>query len=90
MNPTSGTSVNPILVQLNQTTGTFTYQRRAASGLTYKILISTTLAAGSWTEDAAGQVAGAVDGNGNETVVVTLSGAKPLGDAKLFVRVSAQ
>ncbi len=90
LNPTSGTSVNPILVQLDPTNGTFTYQRRADSGLTYKILKSTTLEAGSWTEDAASQVAGAVDGNGNETVVVTLSGTKPLGDTKLFVRVSAQ
>ena len=77
-------------IQLDKTTGTFTYQRRAATGLTYKILKSTTLAAGSWTEDAAGQVAGTVDENGNETVVVTLSGAKPLGDTKLFVRVAAQ
>ena len=88
--PISGSSVNPILIQLDKTTGTFTYQRRAATGLTYKILKSTTLAAGSWTEDAAGQVAGTVDENGNETVVVTLSGAKPLGDTKLFVRVAAQ
>jgi autotransporter-associated beta strand protein len=89
LSPISGSSVNPIVVQLNKTTGQFSYQRRAASGLTYKILTSTTLATGSWTEDlTAGQVAGAIDGNGNQTVVVTLTGA-PLAASKLFVRVAA-
>lgn len=87
LSPISGSSVNPILVQLDKTAGTFTYQRRAATGLTYRILTSTDLVA--WTEDAtAGQVAGAVDGNGNQTVVVTLTGA-PLTAPKLFVRVAA-
>ena len=89
LNPISGSSVNPITVQLNKNTGTFTYQRRAGTGLAYTVLKSTTLAAGSWTPAGAGEVAGAVDGNGNESVVVTLPGA-PLGDAKLFVRVAAQ
>jgi len=89
LNPISGSSVNPILVQLNQNSGTFTYQRRAGTGLAYTVLKSTTLAAGSWTPAGAGEMAGAVDGNGNESVVVTLPGA-PLGDAKLFVRVAAQ
>ena len=53
LSPISGSSVNPILVQLDKGAGTFTYQRRAGTGLTYKILTSTTLQAGSWTEDAA-------------------------------------
>jgi Carbohydrate esterase, sialic acid-specific acetylesterase len=91
LNPISGSSVNPILVALNKTTGQFSYQRLAASGLTYRILTSTTLAADSWTEDVdatAAQVAGATDGNGNQTVVVTLSGA-PLTEPKRFVRVAA-
>jgi autotransporter-associated beta strand protein len=89
LSPISGSSVNPIVAQLNKTTGQFSYQRRAGSGLTYKILTSTTLATGSWTEDlTAGQVAGATDGNGNQTVVVTLTGA-PLAAPKLFVRVAA-
>jgi autotransporter-associated beta strand protein len=90
LSPISGSSVNPILVQLSKTEGTFTYQRRAATGLTYKILTSTTLAAESWTEDTvatAGQVA-TLSGS-NETVVVTLTGA-PLDAPKLFVRVSAE
>ena len=90
LSPILGSSVNPILVQLNKTTGQFSYQRLAASGLTYKVLTSTTLAVGSWTQDvAASQVAGPTDGNGNQTVVVTLTGA-PLAATKLFVRVSAE
>jgi autotransporter-associated beta strand protein len=89
LNPLSGSSVNPILVQLDKTTGQFSYQRRSDTGLTYTILKSTTLAAGSWSSASASQAAGAVDGNGNQTVVVTLPGA-PLTDAKLFVRVSAE
>jgi len=89
LNPLSGSSVNPILVQLDQTTGQFSYQRRSGTGLTYTILKSTTLAAGSWSSASASQAAGAVDGNGNQTVVVTLPGA-PLTEAKLFVRVSAE
>jgi autotransporter-associated beta strand protein len=89
LSPISGSSVNPILVQVNKTTGQFSYQRLAASGLAYKILTSTTLATGSWTEDlTASQIAGATDGNGNQTVVVTLTGA-PLAASKLFVRVAA-
>ena len=90
LSPISGSSVNPILVQLNKTAGTFTYQRRAATGLTYKILTSTDLV--NWPEDAtatAGQVVGTVDINGNQTVVVTLTGA-PLTATKLFVRVAAE
>jgi fibronectin-binding autotransporter adhesin len=90
LSPISGSSVNPILVSLDKTTGTFTYQRRAATGLTYKVLTSTTLAAGSWTEDTvatAGQIATA--SGSNETVVVTLTGA-PFAAAKLFVRIAAE
>jgi autotransporter-associated beta strand protein len=89
LNPLSGSSVNPILVQLDKTNGQFSYQRRADTGLTYTILKSTTLAAGSWSSASANQASGAVDGNGNQTVVVTLPGA-PLTDAKLFLRVSAE
>ena len=87
--PNSGSSVNPILAQLDHSTGTFTYQRRKPSltGLTsYKILTSTDLA--TWTEDAtAGQVATAIPATDNESVVVTLT--TPPTAAKFFVRVSA-
>ncbi len=88
LSPINGSSVNPILVQVNKTTGTFTYQRRAGTGLTYKILTSTTLAAGSWVEDLTA-VQSATPGGDNQTVVVTLTGA-PLPATKLFVRVAAE
>ncbi|MDP3849270.1 MAG: autotransporter-associated beta strand repeat-containing protein [Luteolibacter sp.] len=89
LNPTLGTSVNPITVPLNKTTGTFTYTRRKLSLVTplaYTVKTSTDLA--TWTPasisgesiTAAGDI---------ETVVVTLSGA-PLSAPKLFVRVSAE
>jgi autotransporter-associated beta strand protein len=87
LNPLSGSSVNSILVQLNKTTGTFSYQRRAGTGLNYKILTSPDLVA--WTHDAtAGQAA--TSAGSNETVVVTLTGVKPLTATKLFVRVAAE
>ncbi len=87
--PISGSSVNPILVQLNKTSGTFTYQRRSGTGLNYTVLKSTTLAAGSWAPAGGSESPGGVDGNGNVSVLVTLPGA-PLGDTKLFVRVAAE
>jgi hypothetical protein len=46
LNPTLGSSVNPITVPLDKTTGTFTYTRRAtpaASGLTYTVFTSSDL-----------------------------------------------
>jgi hyaluronate lyase len=87
LSPVDGSSVNPILVQLNKAAGTFTYQRRAGTGLTFRILTSTDLRA--WPEDeTAAQVPGPVDGNGNETVVVTLTDA-PLTATNFFVRVAA-
>ena len=47
--PNSGSSVNPITVQLSKTTGQFTYQRLNGSGLTYTIWTSPDLV--TWTED---------------------------------------
>jgi len=85
--PDSGSSVNAILVPLDKGTGTFTYQRRSSTGLTYTIWTSDDL--GTWTEDTtAGQVAGTPDVNNVETVTVTLTGA-PLTATRLFVRVQA-
>ena len=83
--PNSGSSVNPITAQLDKTTGQFTYQRLAASGLTYSIWTSPDLV--TWTQDnTAGQVA--TPAGNNESVAVTLTG--PLTASKLFVRVKAQ
>lgn len=86
LNPLNGSPANPVLVQLNKSTGTFTYQRRAGTGLTYRILTSTDLV--SWTHDATASQAATPSGS-NETVLVTLTGA-PLSASILFVRVAAQ
>jgi autotransporter-associated beta strand protein len=88
LNPTLGSSVNPITKQLNKTTGQFSYTRLSTSGLAYTVWTSENLVA--WTKDTgATQAAGTPDGNGVQTVVVTLGAAKPLTTAKLFVRVEA-
>jgi autotransporter-associated beta strand protein len=90
LNPNSGTSANPIIVPFHKTTGTFSYTRRDPSltGLGYKILISTTLQAVSWTEDTgAVQTPGPVSG-GTQTVAVQLSPSL-LSASKLFMRVEA-
>ncbi len=86
--PNSGSSVNPILVQLNKTAGTFTYQRRSSTGLNYTIWTSPDLI--TWTQDTTAiQAPGTPDGNNVQSVVTTLTGA-PLTATKLFVRVKAQ
>lgn len=90
LNPNSGTSANPIIVPFHKTTGTFSYTRRDPSltGLSYKILTSTTLQAASWTEDTgAVQTPGPVSG-GTQTVAVQLSPSL-LSAPKLFMRVEA-
>ena len=90
LSPIDGSAVNPILVQVNKTTGTFAYQRRAATGLTYRIFTSTTLAATGWTEDLPATLSQIATPNGsNETVAVTLTGA-PFSAPRLFIRVAAE
>ena len=56
LSPIDGSSVNPILVQINKTAGTFTYQRRAGTGLNYRILTSIDLV--SWPEDLTAATSG--------------------------------
>jgi hypothetical protein len=89
LNPTLGSSVNPITSPLDKTTGTFTYTRRKLSLVTplaYTVKTSTDLSV--W--DPASVSGESITTAGDiETVVVTLSGA-PLGAPKLFVRVSAE
>ena len=87
LNPRSGSSVNPITIPLNKAAGTFTYQRRTSTGLTYKVWTSTNLV--SWTIDAGAVLPTVTPVGGNETVAFTLTGA-PLTAPKLFVRVSAE
>ncbi|MCX6878112.1 MAG: autotransporter-associated beta strand repeat-containing protein [Verrucomicrobia bacterium] len=87
LDPTKGSSVNPITIALDQATGKFSYTRLAASGLAYHVLTSTDLQA--WAEEAYPvneTVTGTVDGV--ETVEVTVAALPANG--KLFVRVAAQ
>ena len=84
LDPTTGSSVNPITQQLAG--GVFKYTRTANSGLTYKVYYSTTLSA--WTLDASATQTPAAAVGGVETVTVTLAAAAPLA-GKLFVRVKA-
>jgi autotransporter-associated beta strand protein len=87
LNPTLGSSVNPIVQQLNPATGNFQYTRRAtpaATGLTYTVLTSTTLA--GWAAGGATETGFTTAGN-IQTVTVNVT-APPVG-GKLFVRVQA-
>ncbi len=89
LDPTGGSSVNPIAVPLNKSTGTFSYTRRTLSltGLTYSVWYSTDLSI--WAKDP-GAVEGTVTTSGEvETVPVTLSRAL-LGNSKLFLQVRAE
>jgi hypothetical protein len=85
LNPTSGSSVNPITTGVAPATGNFSYTRNANSGLTYKVWSSPDLA--TWTErtGAVQTPVGTPDSFGTQTVDVTNLGATPVG-GKLFVR----
>lgn len=91
LSPVSGSSVNPILVGLNKSAGTFTYQRRKQSltGLTYTVLTSPNLV--TWTPNTpSGEVVTPIASTDNESVAITLSGTIPLPATKFFVRVGAE
>ena len=87
--PNSGSSVNPIVVPFDKTTGTFSYTRRATpttTGLSYTVWTSTNL--GSWAQDS-GALEGTITTSGEvETVPVTISSAL-LSNPKLFIQVRA-
>jgi len=88
LDPAAGSSVNPIAVPLDKTTGTFSYTRRLQSktGLTYTIWTSTDLE--DWAEDT-DATEGTPTVNGDvETVPVTLS--SPPTASALFIRVQAE
>jgi hypothetical protein len=87
LNPTLGSSVNPIVAPLDPVTGNFQYTRRAtpaATKLTYTVLTSTTLA--GWAAGGATETGFTTAGN-VETVTVNVT-APPVG-GRLFVRVEA-
>lgn len=89
LDPTGGSSVNPIAVQLDKTSGTFSYTRRLQSltGLNYTVWVSTDLS--SWAQDA-GATQGIAVANGEvETVPVTLTNSL-LSNSKLFIQVRAE
>ena len=88
----NGSSVNPIVTQLNKATGQFSYTRRLQSktGLIYTVRSSTTLATNEWTnlvKDT--DYTEAVSAVGDlETVTITLTPA-PTSD-KLFIQVKTE
>lgn len=89
LDPTGGSSINPIVVPLDKTTGNFSYTRRQQSltGLTYTVWYSTDLA--TWTQDS-GATQGTATLNGEvETVPVTLSNSL-LTNPTLFFQVRAE
>ncbi|MCX6880838.1 MAG: autotransporter-associated beta strand repeat-containing protein [Verrucomicrobia bacterium] len=87
LDPSSGSSVTPVIAPFDKATGKFSYTRRAGSGLTFHVFTSTDLQ--TWTEEAYPvneKVTAMVDDV--QTVKVTVA-ALPV-DGKLFVRVAAQ
>ena len=81
--PNSGSSVNPITVQLSKTTGQFTYQRLAASGLTYTIWTSPDLV--TWSQDTGPPFK--TSPRAVLTIPCRSPSPAPLPASKLFVRV---
>ncbi len=88
LDPTKGSSVNPITAPLDMATGKFSYTRYAASGLSYHVFTSTDLLV--WAEEAypVNETASDPDPSGVVTVEVTVAALPANG--KLFVRVAAQ
>ena len=88
LNPASASSANPIAALLDQTTGKFSYTRRATpatTGLIYTVLTSPDLV--TWTTDAGAVAPTVVTSSGVETVSFTLS--NPAIAGKIFVKVKA-
>jgi fibronectin-binding autotransporter adhesin len=87
LDPTLGSSVNPITAPLDPVTGNFQYTRRAtpaATGLTYTVRTSSDLAV--WETDGVTETGVTTTGN-VETVTVNVTA--PAVGGKRFVRVEA-
>lgn len=91
LTPNSGSSVNPIIVQLSKTTGLFTYTRRLPSlttpALGFGYEYSTTLS-GAWTSFTPDSTS-SNSGSPVEEIIVDVPDAL-LANPALFVRVTAQ
>jgi len=94
LDPSSGSSVNPITSPFDASAGTFSYTRRNPSvfstGLGYTYEWSTTLAGGSWTPFTSDPIETSDSGDPVETITVTVPAAVLAGKTKLFVRVIAE
>jgi len=88
LDPTKGSSVNPIVVPLDKASGQFSDTRRATSGLTDTVGYSTDLAGWNPATLAGPESVGTPDSHGVETVTVTVTNEPVNG--KLFVRVRAE
>ncbi|MEI6604978.1 MAG: Ig-like domain repeat protein [Verrucomicrobiota bacterium] len=89
LDPSNGTSCNPIKTPLDKTSGTFTYTRRVGTGYTYRVWTSTELVTG-WTEDTGATEVNVSTVGDVQSVTVKLSASTPLAASKLFMRVSAE
>ena len=90
LNPTTGSSVNPITSQLDKSSGLFTYSRRnpaLITGVTYSYEYSTTLS-GAWNP-IVGATESSNSGSPTELITVDVPDALLTANAKLFVRVKA-
>jgi len=87
LDPTKGSSVNPIKVPFDKSTGTFSFTRGATTGFTYKVWTSTNLL--TWNEDTGAVQTPGATVNGVQTVDVTVSPGL-LASLKLFVRVTGE
>ena len=91
LDPTKGSSVNPIIDTTSlHGSGQFSYTRAANSVLTYTVWTSTDLSDWGTVPAAATQVPRVPAVDGVETVDVTLTGYTAPPGGKLFVRVKAQ
>jgi autotransporter-associated beta strand protein len=88
LDPTKGSSLNPVSVPLNPVSGTFSFTRRdpALSGLVYSVWTSTDLQA--WAKDAGAVLTPGAVVDEIQTVAVQLS-AGLLAAPQLFVQVRA-
>ncbi|MCX6878990.1 MAG: carboxypeptidase-like regulatory domain-containing protein [Verrucomicrobia bacterium] len=89
LDPSLGTSVNPITAPLDRATGKFSYTQRVGSGLAYGYEYSSTMADGDWHPFLPASTS---SDSGTPVAVITIEvpGDLLLANPSLFVRVVAQ